>query len=88
MKPGGLTTLQCNCLKKSGQAKEVMVKLQAYDMHDNLITNFAKQARSLRFQFQVRNSGAALNLKGCVIHGGSAGITITGNKAKQLCFLF
>ena len=47
--------MQCNCLKKVRAGEGVIVKLQAYDMHDNLITNFAETGK----EFKVSVSGSA-----------------------------
>lgn len=62
----------------------VVVKLQAYDMHDNLITNFAETGK----EFKVSVSGSAQAqpsiLKAASFMGGSAGINVTGNKAEAV----
>ena len=61
-----------------------MVRLQAYDVHDNLITDFGETGKD----FKVSVSGSAqvqpFNIKIRLLHGGTAGITITDKKAESV----
>jgi len=82
VKPGGFDHFAVQLPEKVRAGEGVIVKLQAYDMHDNLITNFAETGK----EFKVSVSGSAqvqpAILKAVSFMGGSAGITITGNKAE------
>lgn len=82
VKPGGFDHFAVQLPEKVRAGEGVIVKLQAYDMHDNLITNFAETGK----EFKVSVSGSAkvqpAILKAALFMGGSAGITVTGNKAE------
>ncbi|RJQ40641.1 MAG: hypothetical protein C4550_03300 [Nitrospiraceae bacterium] len=82
VKPGGFDHFAVQLPEKVRAGEGVIVKLQAYDMHDNLITNFAETGK----EFKVSVSGSAQVqpsiLKAVSFMGGSAGITIAGNKAE------
>jgi len=84
VKPGGFDHFAVQLPEKVRAGEGVIVKLQAYDMHDNLITNFAETGK----EFKVSVSGSAQAqpsiLKAASFMGGSAGITITGNKAEAV----
>lgn len=84
VKPGGFDHFAVQLPEKVRAGEGVIVKLQAYDMHDNLITNFSETGK----EFKVSVSGSAQAqpsiLKAASFMGGSAGITVTGNKAEAV----
>jgi hypothetical protein len=84
VKPGGFDHFAVQLPEKIRAGEAVIVRLQAYDMHDNLITNFAETGR----EFKVLVSGSAQVqpsiLKAASFTGGSAGINVTGNKAEAV----
>ncbi len=84
VKPGGFDHFAVQLSEKVRAGEGVIVKLQAYDMHDNLITNFAETGK----EFKVLISGSAQVqpsiLKAASFMGGSAGINVTGNKAEAV----
>lgn len=84
VKPGGFDHFAVQLPEKVRAGEGVVVKLQAYDMHDNLITNFAETGK----EFKVSVSGSAQAqpsiLKAASFMGGSAGINVTGNKAEAV----
>jgi len=81
VKPGGFDHFAVQLPEKVRAGEGFIVRLQAYDMHDNLITNFAETGK----EFKVLVSGSAQAqpsiLKAAAFMGGSAGITVTGEKA-------
>ncbi|MCX5717242.1 MAG: hypothetical protein NTW44_02810 [Nitrospirae bacterium] len=84
VKPGGFDHFAVQLPEKVRAGEAVIVRLQAYDMHDNLITNFAETGR----EFKVLVSGSVQVqpsiLKAASFMGGSAGINVTGNKAEAV----
>lgn len=84
VKPGGFGRFVVQLPEKVRAGEGIIVKLQAYDMNDNLITNFAETGK----EFKVLISGSAQVqpsiLKAASFMGGSVGITITGNKAEAV----
>jgi len=84
VKPGGFDHFAVQLPEKVRAGEGVIVKLQAYDMHDNLITNFSETGKD----FKISVSGSAqvhpVILKASSFMGGSAGVTITGNKAETV----
>lgn len=84
VKPGGFDHFAVQLSEKVRAGEGVIVKLQAYDMNDNLITNFAETGK----EFKVLISGSAQVqpsiLKAASFMGGSAGINVTGNKAEAV----
>lgn len=84
VKPGSFDHFAVQVPEKVRAGEGVIVRLQAYDMHDNLITNFAETGK----EFKVLVSGSTQSqpsiLKAASFMGGSAGITITGKKAETV----
>lgn len=84
VKPGGFDHFTMQLPEKVRAGEGVIVRLQAYDMHDNLITNFGETGK----EFKVLISGSAQVqpsiLKAVSFMGGSAGINVTGNKAEAV----
>jgi len=84
VKPGRFDHFAVQASEKVRAGESVIVRLLAYDMYDNLITNFAGTGK----EFKVSISGSASAqpgiLKASSFMGGSAGITITGKKAESV----
>lgn len=84
IKPGKFDHFAIQIPEKSRAGEGVMVRLQAYDVHDNLITDFGETGKD----FKVSVSGSAQvqpsTLKSASFTGGTAGITITDKKAESV----
>ncbi|MBI5204748.1 MAG: hypothetical protein HZA11_07525 [Nitrospirae bacterium] len=84
IKPGKFDHFAVQIPEKSRAGEGVMVRLQAYDVHDNLITDFGEAGKD----FKVSVSGSAQaqpsTLKSASFTGGTAGINITDKKAESV----
>lgn len=84
IKPGKFDHFAIQIPEKSRTGEGVIVRLQAYDVHDNLIADFGETGKD----FKVSVSGSAQvqpsTLKSASFTGGTAGITITDKKAESV----
>jgi len=82
--PGKFDHFAVQLPEKVRAGEGFMVKLYAYDAHDNLITNFAETGKDFKILISGSAQAQPSMLKASAFVGGAAGISITGKKAESI----
>lgn len=84
IKPGKFDHFAIQIPDKSRAGEGFMVRLQAYDAHDNLITDFGETGKDFKISISGSAQTQPSTLKASSFTAGAAGITITDKKAESV----